>query len=104
MPPSLMELPPLIYRCALVGVSPTGAVWDDAAAKYFSQFVEDPFSPDRAGVDLTIFATSSKGLADGAKGMTVNEVRIDAKDQKSILAKKMIEKGLAQAPKLKREE
>jgi len=104
MPPSLMELPPLIYRCALVGVSPTGAAWDDAAAKYFSQFVEDPFSPDRAGVDLTIFATSSKGLADGAKGMTINEVRIDAKEHKSILAKKMIEKGLAQAPKHKREE
>ena len=99
MPPSLLEIPPLIFRCSLNGVAPLqgSTNWSKEAIDYFSKFIEDPFHADRGGADLTLFVTNAKGLAEGAKGLSVYQARIESKGEKSFVAKKMIEKGLVQA-------
>ena len=96
-----MDLPPLIFHCSLEGVRPLNGAddWSDKACSFFAQFIEDRFHADRQGVDVFLFATASTSpdaTEGGAQGLIRYHVRIDSKEEISILAKKMIQRGLAQ--------
>ena len=96
MPPCLADISPLIYRCALTGISPPASQWEEEATNYFREFIEVPESAERAGCLLSVCALKCATIGGG--GGVDYQVRIDSPDTKSKVAKKLIEKGLAKEP------